>query len=252
VKISPLLPLIYCGVLQPGTQVFYEGFFDWGPNFPPTDIVLFHFRLPENEPLGTVAGRFSTEDPNVIDTFTYSLVAGAGDTDNASFIIVGSQLQTNAIFDREKKYYYSIRVRTTDSGGELLEEAFTITIANINEAPIELTLSSNSVNPNIPLGTFVGNFSTTDPEDAGGTFTYNLVPGDGSTDNACFTISGSSLLTACSVNYEIEKSYAIRVRSTDPLGLWIEKIFAINVNPKTGSFYVIPSKLGGAAVIYTE
>jgi len=47
-------------------------------NEGPTDITLSSLTVAENEPVGTVVGTFSTTDPNVGDTFTYSLVAGTG------------------------------------------------------------------------------------------------------------------------------------------------------------------------------
>src|SRR5262249_59916607 len=51
---------------------------------PPTDIALSGSSVPENQPAGTTVGTFSTTDPDVGDTFTYTLVSGAGGTDNAS------------------------------------------------------------------------------------------------------------------------------------------------------------------------
>ena len=38
----------------------------------------------------------------------------SGDTDNASFAIVGDELRTAAVFDFETKDTYSVRVETTD------------------------------------------------------------------------------------------------------------------------------------------
>ena len=61
----------------------------------------------------------------------------------------------------------------------------------INSAPTDIALSPSSVAENQPSGTTVGTLSTTDP-DAGNTFTYTLVSGTGSTDNASFTIVGQT------------------------------------------------------------
>ena len=78
-------------------------------------------------------GLFSTTDADAGDTFTYTLVAGTGDTDNASFTIDGSTLKAGVAFDFETKSSYSIRVRTTDSANNTFEKAFTITVTNVNE-----------------------------------------------------------------------------------------------------------------------
>jgi O-glycosyl hydrolase len=97
-----------------------------------------------------------------------------------------------------------------------------------NSAPTDISLSNSSISENQPPGTAVGTLSTTDP-DAGNTFTYSLVSGSGSTDNASFTLSGASLQTAATFNYETQNSFSIRVRSTDQGGLFTEKVFTITV-----------------------
>jgi hypothetical protein len=105
-------------------------------NDPPTDIVLSKSDVDENQPINTVVGTFSTTDPDVGDPHTYTLVGGAGSTDNGSFNISGNQLRTSAVFNFEVKNSYSIRVRTTDSGGLFFEKIFTITVNDLPEAPI--------------------------------------------------------------------------------------------------------------------
>ena len=47
-------------------------------NSPPTDLALSPNSVAENPPVGTVAGTFSTVNPDAGDTFVYSLVSGAG------------------------------------------------------------------------------------------------------------------------------------------------------------------------------
>ena len=74
--------------------------------------------------------------------------------------------------------------------------------------------------------------STTDP-DSNDSHTYSLVSGSGDTDNASFSISGSSLLTAAVFDYETKNSYSIRVRSTDSEGTFYEKAFTVAVIPKS-------------------
>jgi galactose oxidase-like protein len=103
-------------------------------NDAPTSISLDNSSVAGNLPVGTLVGAFSSTDADTADTFTYSLVSGAGSTDNASFSIAGDQLQTAAVFDSTVKTSYAIRVRTTDNGvGNLsFEQALTITVtANI-------------------------------------------------------------------------------------------------------------------------
>ena len=199
-------------------------------NEAPTDTTLSPSSVPENQPMGTTVGTFSTVDPDVGDTFTYVLVNGTGGDDNASFTISGNTLQTAAVFNYAAKSSYSIRVRTTDAGGLYFGKIFTITVTPvvINNTPTDIALSNSSIAENQPLGTAVGTFSSTDP-DAGDTFTYSLVSGTGSTDNSLFTLSGSTLQSAAIFNYEARNSYSIRLRTTDQGGLYTEKVFTISV-----------------------
>src|SRR5204863_154599 len=98
-----------------------------------------------------------------------------------------------------------------------------VSVANANDAPTDISLSSSSVAENQASGTTVGTFSTTDP-DAGDTFTYALVAGTGSTDNGSFSITGNTLKTSASFDYETKNSYSIRVRSTDAGSLFFDKV----------------------------
>jgi hypothetical protein len=106
------------------------------PNQNPTDILLSNSTIEENKPINTVVGTLTSTDPNVGDTFTYSLVSGAGDTGNASFNILTNQLRSSAVFNYALQNSYSIRLRTTDQGGLYFEKAFTITITQVVANPI--------------------------------------------------------------------------------------------------------------------
>ncbi len=198
-------------------------------NSPPSDIALDNSDVDENQASSTLVGNLSTTDEDVGDSFTYTLAAGAGDTDNASFAIVGDALNTAALFNYEVKDSYSIRVRTTDSDGAWYEEAFTVTVNDVNDDPSDIALDNSDVDENQASSTLVGNLSTTD-EDVGDSFTYTLAAGAGDTDNASFAIVGDALNTAALFNYEVKDSYSIRVRTTDSDGAWYEEAFTVTVN----------------------
>ena len=198
-------------------------------NEAPTDLTLSATSINENVAANSTVGTLSSTDLDAGDTFTYSLVAGTGSTDNASFNISGSNLRITASPDFETKSSYAIRVRTTDQGGLFFEKQFTITINNLNENPTDIALSATSINENVPANSTIGTMSTTDP-DTGNTFTYTLVAGTGSTDNAAFNISGNNLRITASPDFETKSSYAIRLRTTDQGGLFFEKQFTITIN----------------------
>jgi len=123
------------------------------PNQAPTDVSLDDARVDENQAVGAAVGTLSTTDPDAADMHVYRLVAGAGDRDNASFQIAGPVLRTKAVFDYETKNSYGIRVQTDDGDGGTYEEALTITITDVNEAPTDVALSASTVAENTDTGT---------------------------------------------------------------------------------------------------
>ena len=135
----------------------------------------------------------------------------AGDTQyegNEGFIVTLSSATGGAVID------------TATANGLIIDDD--------NVAPTNLSISQNTIAENSPVGSTVGNLSTTD-SDVGDLFIYSLVSGTGDTDNSKFAISGSTLRTATALNFETGSSYSVRVRSTDRGGLVFEKSLTIQV-----------------------
>ncbi len=194
----------------------------------PANILLSPGSIPENNAANATVGNFSASDVDAGDTQSFSLVSGAGSTDNASFTITGTSLNLMPSADFETKSSYSVRIRVTDSGGLFFEKQFTIAVTNVNEAPTDIALSASSIAENNTVNATVGALSATDA-DAADTRTYTLVSGIGSTDNSSFTISGASLRLAPSANFETKSSYSVRIRVTDAGALFFEKPFTITI-----------------------
>ena len=200
-------------------------------NETPTNISLSATSVNENIAAGSVVGTLTSTDPDsslTPQTFTYLLVTGTGSTDNGAFEIRENQLVLRAAPDFEAKSSYSIRVQTRDQGNRTFAKVFTITVTNQPDAPTDLALSATSLSENVAANTVVGTFSSTD-QDAGSTFTYSLVTGDGSTDNSSFTIVGNQLQINSIPDFEAKPSYSIRVRTTDQSGLSFEKALTVGV-----------------------
>ncbi|HJY27664.1 MAG TPA: choice-of-anchor Q domain-containing protein, partial [Pyrinomonadaceae bacterium] len=117
---------------------------------------------------------------------------------------------------------------TVTSSTESMSDTFILTVTPVNDTPTDISLSNNNVADNSPGNTLVGTLGTTDP-DALQTFSYTLVSGAGSVDNASFSISGDQLRTASTFDFETKPIFTIRVRSTDGEGLFTEKQFTVNV-----------------------
>jgi hypothetical protein len=201
-------------------------------NEAPSNLALSATSINENVAAGSLVGTLSATDPDSEQTLHYSLVAGTGSDDNAAFTITSANLTINASPDYESKNSFAIRVRVQDDGvGQLsMEQALTITVNNLNDAPTNISLSAANIAENSAAGSEIGTLSATD-QDAGQTFVYSLVSGAGSVDNAAFTINGSSLRIKASPDYETKSSYAIRIKVTDSgsPAQSFEKAFTITV-----------------------
>lgn len=105
-------------------------------------------------------------------------------------------------------------------------------------------LSISTIAENNLIGDVIGAFFTTDL-DAGTTFTYTLVVGEGAADNASFSIDIANLKAAESFDYETKFNYSIRVGSMDSQGTYIEDIFAITITDVDETLHI---KIGLASV----
>jgi hypothetical protein len=93
-----------------------------------------------------------------------------------------------------------------------------------NNPPSDITLSSDVVAENQPALTEVGTFTAVD-EDSGEEFTWLLVD-DGSGN---FTLIDNKLVTAATLDKEVQATYTITVRVEDSEGETFEKNFTITV-----------------------
>jgi hypothetical protein len=164
-------------------------------NNPPTNLSLSKATIIEDAAANTVVGMFATQDADAGNVFTYSLVAGSGAADNASFIIRTDTLLTATSFDYNVNKTCSIRVQTKDQNQAAFDTTFTITVLHVNHAPTAVTLGTVVISDNATAGTMAGILAATD-KDAADHHTFTLVAGAGSDDNASFTVRGDTLLSA--------------------------------------------------------
>ncbi len=196
-------------------------------NDAPTDIILSNNIIAENTPSATVIGTLSVVDADLADTHTLTLVSGAGSTDNNLVSIIGNTLQTNASYNFEANDSLLIRIQAADPYNATYTKTFVIVVTDVNEAPTNISLNDTTIKEGLPIGSVVGQLSTTD-EDFNSTHTYSLVTGTGDTDNGLFTINSNSLTTAATYSFT-NQTYSIRIRTTDNGSLFYEKICLITV-----------------------
>jgi len=186
----------------------------------PSAIALSSNTLSNSASANTAVGTLSSTDATVNDTFTYSLVAGAGSTNNASFSISGTSLvATNP--SALSAGSYSVRVRTTDVAGNYFEQTFSITVTS-NQAPVVSTPTAIALTDMSSTDTFsnqTGTLSATDA-DADAIASYGIQGG---------TTGGSDVIGAAT--YDVSKlgTYGtLYVKSSDGSYVYVPNASPIN------------------------
>lgn len=102
---------------------------------------------------------------------------------------------------------------------------------DVNEPPVNLTLSSMTVDENSLLGTPVGLLSSDDPDGPDDVHTYSIV-GPISAPFIIGGINNRTLLVNGNLDHETDPTVLVIVRVTDTGGLSTQKTFKITVNGK--------------------
>ncbi|MEI7171630.1 putative Ig domain-containing protein [Pectobacterium parmentieri] len=103
--------------------------------------------------------------------------------------------------------------------------ASTVTVVAVNDAPTDLALSNTTFGQSLGSNGIIGTLSATDVDST--TFTYSLVSGVGSTDNALFTLSGSTL-RAVNAATMAAGTYSVRIQVSDGQATY-EKVVTLTV-----------------------
>lgn len=161
------------------------------PDFaPPEDIFLDNNTVDENQPAGTGVGVLTTNDADAVDSHTYTLAPGTGDTDNGSFVIEADSLLTNSVFDYETKATYAIRIRATDGEGNFVEKEFIIQVNDLPDQAPEITSNGGGDTATVKVEentTLVTTVSTTHPDPSSLSYTIS-----GGSDNHLFSMNAVS------------------------------------------------------------
>ena len=174
--------------------------------------------IPENTPANrNIGAPVAATDPDDT-TLTYSL--GGTDADDFTLNTSTGQLRTKAALNYEAKDTYEVTVTVRD-GKDVNNDSddtdeddtidVTITVTNVNEAPVvsgPTSVANYAENSTSDVATF----TAADPE--GETITWTV------SDATNFAISSGGVLTFRSPpDFESKNSYTVRVTATDPGGL---------------------------------
>jgi subtilisin family serine protease len=200
-------------------------------NHSPTAVGLTNSSLNENidTSAGVDVGTLVATDLDTCDKYTYSIAGGA---DAASFSIdnATNTLRLSAgVLNFEAKASYAVTVRVTDYFGAFFDQALTVTVSNVNEAP-SIGNQSFSVNEGTANGSTVGTVSASDP-DAGDTKTFSITAGNTSSAFAISPTTGViTVNNSAALVFATNPSFSLTVRVTDAGGLFASATVTVNVN----------------------
>jgi hypothetical protein len=163
------------------------------------------------------------DDPDDDDDITYTLSVQPN-PDIANLSITERKTLSVDFLDKGETTF---ELTVTSAGQSIKETISLIVTAPDLVAPSDIEISEVNIREGMPDGTFVGTFTTID-ENSGATHTYELFNSVDYPDNNSFTVKDDSLF-ANSMDYEKKSSYSILVKSTNNLGLSVEKGFTIKV-----------------------
>jgi hypothetical protein len=174
-------------------------------NDTPTDIALSPSTVVENSVVGTEIGTLTSTDDDVGDTFTYTLVSGAGDADNGLVSIAVDKINVAGLIDFETNPTLEIRVQSEDAAGATYEEALTITVTGVSETFMMMAAGEVNVDENA-----VGTIRAT------GDSASIVYTKTGGFDAAKFSITAGGVLTmdTAPVAGELGNTYYVEVTAT--------------------------------------
>ncbi|MFA8434719.1 MAG: C25 family cysteine peptidase [Marinifilaceae bacterium] len=196
-----------------------------GDNTLYMDPILSSYEVAENTAIGTEMAEVVLLGGGPANPYGSKMAADSPNQD--VFELIGNKLITKAAIDFEEKSEYIIKVEVESAPYNWTKE-FTVSVIDINEAPLSIQLSTNNIAENCNIDEKVASLTTTDPDNAQKEkFTYSLVE-DG-VDNNLFTIIGNNLYLKASPNYEVKDSYSVKIQSTDKGDLSVVNELGITV-----------------------
>lgn len=169
----------------------------------------------------------SEDQPLLIMAAT--LLANDTDADNDALTIIavenasngGAELSSegNVLFTPDENYFgtASFSYTISDGNGGISSATAQLDISSINDAPENLTITSQTIAENSTPGTQVGQLMVIDP-DSGDLISYSITGGDGA---VVFEINGDILQVkqGAVLDFEQQENYTVIIEATDQGGL---------------------------------
>ena len=167
-------------------------------------------------------------DVDVGDARSYSLKAATGDEAMLGIDAITGKVTLKTSADYEARASYGFTVVATDKFGLTAEQAVTVDVTDVNEAPVFTSPSMGSVAENAATSTEIYTAVATDV-DVGDTRSYSLKAATG--DEAMLNIDAvtGEVTLKTSADFETKASYGFTVVATDKSGLTAEQAVTVDV-----------------------
>ena len=191
-------------------------------NDAPTSISPVFLVFQENPTNGQTLTTFGVVDDDQSGAYAVMLTPSYGLVVNSLRLTVSD----SSLLDYEA--YSNHRVTTTltlTDGGFSLTRQLTLQLADANEAPTAITLSSTSVHEHSSVNSVIGSLAATDP-DLNDTHVFTLLSG---LQSNLVRIDRTSLLVNADIDHETYSSFSIMVRVADKGALTFTQTLTISV-----------------------
>ncbi len=197
------------------------------------DFNASDLRVYENAPVGSYVGQFSAYGGEPHASVRYELNPDQAGAYLKFEIDTNGSLRTLVALDYEEASQWTLEVTAVNDFNESASRSFVVEVLNLFEPPVNYAPSDLSapggleVKQKDPIGTVIGTFEVFDLNDSG-FHAFELIGGEGSVDNALFTLDLNGTLRNASVmNYYQNRSFSIRVRVTDSWYFSYEEAFVV-------------------------
>ncbi|MEM9619754.1 MAG: cadherin domain-containing protein [Pseudomonadota bacterium] len=175
---------------------------------------------------GVVIGEVATADPDAGDSHSYAV-------DDARFEVVDDgagamqlKLKDGVSLDHENNESVDVTVTSTDAGGLSTSRTFSVSVTDVNEAPVDIEVTGGDISENI-VGATVATLNANDP-DAGDTATFTLADDP----SGLFEVVGNELKlkAGVSLDHEAQDSHEVTIAVEDSAGNIYTEAVTVNVN----------------------
>ena len=191
-------------------------------NDAPTSISPVFLVFQENPTNGQTLTTFDVVDDDQSGTYAVTLTPSYGLVVNSLRLTVSDSSLLNY------EAYSNHRVTTTltlTDGGFSLTRQLTLQLADANEVPTAITLSSTSVHEHSSVNSVIGSLAATDP-DLNDTHVFTLLSG---LQSNLVRIDRTSLLVNADIDHETYSSFSIMVKVADKGALTFTQTLTISV-----------------------